>query len=146
MLDRFGVRALDLAQTEAALWSDNIVNGALLILLPLRHSPHVGIQLQMTRSAILGIWEDNQYACANTPEGDEDLNIEGVDAHARAAALAWLEHEVRRPAARRDYWWGPFRLVTRQHDDDPHFTDREGFLPIRPAGTRCTATPASYLD
>lgn len=146
LIERIGVRGLDLAQTEAALWEGELFHGALLILLPLRHSLHVGIQLQMTPTAILAAWEDKHYVWDSTPEGREDLRIEAVDAGARSLALAWLERELRRPATRREYRLGPFRAVTWQHDDDPKSLDSEGFLPIQPPGTRCMATPAGYLD
>lgn len=146
LIERIGVRGLDLSQTEAAIWEGEVFHGALLILLPLRQSPHVGIQLQMTPTAILAAWEDKHYVWDSTPEGEEGLRVEAVDTDARSEALTWLERELRRPATRREYRWGPFRAVTWQHDDDPGSVDSEGFLPLHLAGIQCAAAPAGYLD
>lgn len=147
LLDRLGVHGLDQKHTEAAIWSGDVFHGSLLILLPLAHSPHIGIQVQMTPSMILGTWDDKHYIWDSTREGEEDLRVEGVDEQSRSEALVWLEHEMRRPATRRECRWGPFKQTTWQHDDDDSgWTDSEGFLPIRPPGTQCLEAAAGYLD
>jgi hypothetical protein len=148
LLDAAGAPGLDREKAFAGRWDDDLFGGALLIVLPLASSLHASIQLQMTSSQILGTWDDKHYLWDSTPDGGEALRVEGVDSRARARALAWLDHEIRRPVVRRDYTWGRLRHTTWEHTDDGEFSwsDARGLQLVRTLGIQCSEEPAGFLD
>ena len=146
LFDAAGAPGLDRENADAGIWRE-LLDGALLIVLPLTSASHACIQLQMTSQMILGAWEDKHYIWDNTRDGEEELRINGTDAPARSLALAWLDHEIRRPFVRRDTRWGLLHATTWTHtDNESAWVESTGFLPIQPPGTGHTQMPAGYLD
>jgi hypothetical protein len=147
LLDAAGTPGLDREHSDAFSLTE-LFDGALLIVLPLVSSPHASIQLQVSPTMILGTWDDKHYIWDSTSVGQEPLWIDGIDPQARALALQWLGHEIRRPFVRRRYQWGPLTQTTWGHTDGAQYswTDSSGFLPLRPRGTQHSEVPAGYLD
>jgi hypothetical protein len=125
-----------------------VFDGAVLIVLPLANSPHASIQLQVTPTMIFGTWDDKHYIWDSTNPEQAPLRVKGIDQQARAAALRWLDHEIRRPFVRRRYRWGPLTQTTWGHIDGAEYGWHEssGFLPLRPPGTSYSEVPAGYLN